>query len=296
MGNLLVSGLQYAILQGFVLPILHFVGTLLGSLAGVSQTLENEPIVTTLSGVVWAITGGLMALAFGWKALSGYVLWSEGSSNDIGGTLVKPLFRAGFYALAGGWLAKNVFQFGIWWGLAFVAAPFKTTFTTLGYWGDSLGGGLSAVGVGTILFATIALAVCAVLITIVLFSMAVRAIEMVYYLVAAPVMALGWISDPQGGGIWSSWWRQLVVLSLSTAWQYMAFALLSAILTQSIFGISAHALHLTGNWSMGILLAVACSWVALRGPHLLTQWSYHSGGGSAAGQVAGQLVRNKLSK
>ena len=75
------------------------------------------------------------------------------------------------------------------------------------------------VAVGTVLFLVLFILAVVVGLLIVTIQTAIRAAELSFLIVAAPLMALGQLYPD--GGVWNSWWRQLVTLSVAQAWQFV---------------------------------------------------------------------------
>ncbi len=77
----------------------------------------------------------------------------------------------------------------------------------------------TSVSVGLALGLTLAVDLGVVLLIIA--AMAIRAAELVIYVIAAPLVALGQMNAD--GGTWTAWWTNLVILSLSQAITILAF-------------------------------------------------------------------------
>jgi hypothetical protein len=140
--------------------------------------------------------------------------------------------------------------------------------------------------------------------------MSIRATQLVIYVIAAPIAALGQLNA--GGGTWSTWWTKLVVLSLSQAVQILCFmglvgttqVLTSPVDTQWIatmihqmpiaapIAMTAAVAMSVVNTIFALLLMIGWLVTAVRGPHLLEQWSYHSGVGSSVIYAAGSAARS----
>jgi hypothetical protein len=143
--------------------------------------------------------------------------------------------------------------------------------------------------------------------------MAIRAAELVIYVIGAPLVALGQMNAD--GGTWTAWWTNLVILSLSQAVTILAFKgfvgttqVLTAAHTP---GWLAHVAQATlpiggfGPVAIGlmetavrmifvVLLMVGWMVVAIRGPHLLRQWSYRTGVSGFGVWVGGNVGKSTL--
>ena len=88
------------------------------------------------------------------------------------------------------------------------------------------------------------------------------------------------------------WWRELLVIASAQGVQLTLLYLAASLLVAPAPGLAAMGL---APW-----LFVGACWVAWRTPHILRQYAYHTGAGSAAGGVGNMAanagVRMVLSK
>ncbi len=292
MGGMLVSGLSYFIQHAILDPLL---GLLAAALSGISQeslVAAHLPWVSQVTAVSATVAASLFALVLAWRALQEYVLWNEGSSSDATGWWSKGVLRVAIYGSIGTWLAYSTFQFGIWLAAAYMAAPLLGNVQVT----QSLSADIASspnVAVGMVLLLSIGLVGVIITLVIVTLQMAVRAAELVFYVVAAPLVALGQFN--RDGGIWNNWWRSLVVLSLSQAVQWLGLKGMLATTQLAMDGSSASA----GGAAMTsisifliIILMLSWAWATIRGPHLLREWSYRSGIGGSVGYIGGMYMQN----
>ncbi len=289
MGGLVMSGLS-AMIQGILSGALGLLAQVLSSISHYSLTAAQQPWVQGAIDVSVAVTGGLLLLNLTYRALTEYVLWNEGSSSDVTGTLGKGLMRVAFYGLAGTTLAYGVFNFGIELAAAYMSAPMASSVHVTHALTTDIASA-PGVAIGTVLFLLFGVVGAVVAIIIVTLQMAVRGAELVYYVVAAPIVALGQFN--RDGGVWSGWWRGLVVLSLSQAVQWLGLKGMLASVQPLMDGIATSAgaaAAATPEMFLVILLMLGWAWATVRGPHLLQQWSYRSGLASAGGYVGGVVL------
>ncbi|MDA8336035.1 MAG: DUF6102 family protein [Peptococcaceae bacterium] len=274
MGTLIADGiitfLQY-ITQGILLNL----SQIMTGISGYATAVASQSWVTNTTQVIAGIASGLFALRIGWEALSRYILWNEGTGDQDGGAVWKGILRVGIFGAAATWLCLNVFQVGTWLGGAILAAPIQSTIqpagALLGAITDSAVTQLILVG----LIGGLLLVGGLVLITI---QMAIRAAELVFYIVSGPIFALGQFNAD--GGVWNNWWRGLVVLAMSQAVQMLG-----------IRGIVAVMAMPYPDAALPLVLALGFTIATIRGPHLLKEWSYHSGIGGGGMFFGMNLMR-----
>ena len=284
MGGMLVSGLSYLVQHVLIQPALQFLTWAFGSIANGALAEARLPWVGQATTVSATVAATLFALMVAWRALQEYVLWNEGSSSDATGWWSKGVLRVAIYGALGTWLAYETFQFGIWLGLAYMAAPLYGVTQHI----STMSGDIQSTiaNVGMVLFLLVALVAVIISLIVVTFQMSVRGAELVYYIVAAPLMALGQFH--RDGGVWNNWWRGLVVLSMSQTVQWLGLKgmLLSIqMMTTDVAGTQAFA---------AILLMLGWAWAVLRGPHIVREWSYRTGFAQGGQAMVSQAISYQL--
>lgn len=293
-GGLMLSGIN-GIISDIITGLLYLLAHLLSAIAQGAVLEARLPWVSQAVAVSVAVYGALLTLRVAWAGLTEYVLFSE--SSAVQEPLIKRVFRSGAYAALGTWLAMATFKWGIGLAGAFLAAPLAGAVSIdHSVWADI--STLAIPNVGAVLLLTMALLVGLVMIVIVAVQMAIRGAELVFFVVAAPLVALGHLS--QGGGAWGSWWRSLVVLSLSQAVQWLGIK--GMIASAQVMMINPGAGHgavldlvgtaaaQTYGLDLAVLFMIGWGVAMLRGPHLVKEWSYRSGLGSGASTLAGHAA------
>lgn len=284
MGGMIVSGLSYFVQHAILDPMLSLLAQALAGISTESLKAAQLPWVGQVTAISTTVAAGLFAVAVGWRALTDYVLWNEGSSSDVTGWWSKGTLRVLVYGVLGVWLTYTAFQFGIWLAGAFLAAPLVGNVHVTHNLATDVAS-FPNVAVGTILFLLIGLLATAITLVVVTIQMAVRAAELVFYVVASPIVALGQFN--RDGGIWNSWWRSLVILSLSQAIQWLGLKGMLAT-TQIMMGGTASMATAPQIFEV-IVFMLGWAWATVRGPHLLKEWSYRSGI-AQSGQAAVQML------
>lgn len=282
----LIAGWIAAIILGLVNAVLGALSSVMTTLGHASLGLAQQPWVGQATDVTAAVAGSLLGLVVAWKAVSEYIIWNEGSDAPAGAVFFKGVLRVGLYGGGGAALAYAVFRFGYGLASALMVAPVAATAHRLTILSNTIGVGNVNAPLNPV-FETLLLALgllaCVVAIVIVVLQMFVRGAELAVFIVASPIVALGWLSP--GGGVWQNWWRQLVVLSLSTAVQWLC-------LHGLIATVATTMLTTTAGPILGICEIGAWAWVALKGPHLLQTFAYRTGFASGISTYVGGYVRS----
>lgn len=313
MNSIILGGFEY-VANSVVGWMIWLVGVVADGISHLAIIQANLPWVQNVKADTEAVAWTVLALYIAFKAFHAYIMWNEGTADPDGSVLAKSILRTVIYVALSGTVATMVFQFGI--GLS----GFITGATMLhaaqafhGVYGNIIAFPGSLVGL--VLGFCVALGIGIVLLIIVSIQMAIRAAELVIYVVAAPLVALGQMNPD--GGTWASWWMNLVILSLSQAVQMLCFVglvestqllttpadtkwmlhivqhmpILAPVAFPAATAMSAVNLVFTLSMMIGWLV------VAVRGPHLLKQWAYRSGVGGGMiymGRTVGSNAMNNI--
>jgi len=237
-----------------------------GDEMAVALKILNTPYITNGIKLAQIIAGTLLALKVAAEALKTYILYNSGDSSAQPLELVKRTAFAAAMVSTSPWLVTKVYTFGADLAKEVAALPaVKLENPVLNIVSD-----ISQMSTALLL---ILLAVIVIWILI-LIQTAIRAVEIAFIAVSGPIMAVG-LTRPDEG-VWSVWWRELVVLSLSQAVQtFMIRGFLSTIAN----------MYFTSE-ILSKLMLIGWLWVAFKTPSVLRQFAYHSGVGGAVGQAA----------
>ncbi len=245
------------------------------NLMKVARDVLDNPLVRNAIGISQAAAGSLLAVAVTVECLRSYILYQHGEPGaDTGRLLTRAALGAA--AIAGmPWLAEFVYQLGN--SLAGAIGVISSYEIEQGFEGVSLGSALD-MPVTLVIMVLIVL----VLWFLILVQAAIRGVELGALAVVGPVMAIGLLKNDEG--VFATWWRELVVLSMTQALQVLL-----------IKGFLAQGVNMASDF--GPYFAIAWLWVTFKAPSFLRQFAHHTGIGSATGgAIKMVLVRKMLTK
>lgn len=317
MNSLVMNGLDYVV-NSIVQWLVWLFSVVADGIAHLAVTETHLPWVVNVRASVEAVGWLLLGIAIAYKVWHQYVMFNEGTADPEGSVLGKDILRTIIYMALSGTVATLVFRFGIDLAAVIAATPMLKAAQSF----HGLAGNVAAVPgtvVGLPLALTVVLLIGVIMLIVVSVQMSIRATQLVIYVIAAPIAALGQLNA--GGGTWSTWWTKLVVLSLSQAVQILCFMGLvgtTQVLTSKVdtkwiaimmrhmpiaapVAMTASVAMMVVNTIFALLLMIGWLVTAIRGPHLLEQWSYHSGVGggvmyvgSAAGRKVGEGAGSRI--
>ena len=276
MGQLLVSGISYFVQDALLTPMQQFLFSLLSNIAAQGLTIAQLPFVVEVTQSMAAVAATLLITRVAWEGLSRYVLWNEGTGDGTGGELVKGVLRTAFFMGLGSFLAIWVFRFGLDLAGVVGAAPLASATRLTSSWVQDVVRAPN-VAVGTVLFLLLFILAVVGGLLVVTIQTAIRAAELTFLVVAGPLMALGQLYPD--GGVWNSWWRQLVTLSVAQAWQFFGLKAMVSVSQVVLDGSPAASLsnNLIDQVFVAVLMSLAFIIVTVRGPHLIKEWAAHTG-------------------
>ena len=303
MGQLLVSGISYFVQDALLTPLQQFLFSLLSNIAAQGLTIAQLPFVGEVTQSMAAVAATLLITRVAWEGLSRYVLWNEGTGDGTGGELLKGVLRTAFFMGLGSFLAIWVFRFGLDLAGVVGAAPLASATRLTSSWVQDVVQAPN-VAVGTVLFLLLFILAVVGGLLVVTIQTAIRAAELTFLVVAGPLMALGQLYPD--GGVWNSWWRQLVTLSVAQAWQFFGLKAMVSVSQVVLDGSPAASLsnNLIDQVFVAVLMSLAFIIVTVRGPHLIKEWAAHTGIGGgivfatqrSASYASQQVARQWLSR
>lgn len=264
MGNLVMLAVNY-LLQHFLIGFTTLMTTWMVQLQQMGITEARAPFVQATAGTMEGLAASLLALYLAYTGLHQYILWSEGAP-DMGAGVWKPAMLGSLGIAASSAFTIGIFRFGM--DLAGTVAGitvYQHGLTIL----DALIHGLTLLSPTTDLILIAVYLITIVILLLVVLLSAVRAAELAFYTAASPLFALGLVKRDMG--IFKGFLQKLIILSVSQA--VVIFAVTAGNAAIAAMGDTAASVATAPLIYLGFL------WVALRGPHMLSDMLYKSGGG-----------------
>lgn len=245
----------------------------LTAINGMAAQVLDLPVVT--SGILYsqALAGSILAAKIAYEAWLHYILRSEGDSDANPGGLLFRSVQAATIIAAVPWLVKWIYQFGSTIAGDVVRLP--------GIDYGSVGGATenlmdAVIGGGKYeLFGAIGILFALIILIIIFIQVFIRAAELAVIAVVGSFMALG-LTNPNSD-MFSTWWRELVSISMAQAIQLYLVKVSFFTLTYMNFG---------GIPLFNLFLFCGFLWVTYKSPSILKQFVHSTGVGRAAGGVA----------
>lgn len=272
-----ISGIVNDAIDAFFLSffeqLIQMVGDVLAGIMGMAENVLNYPIV--INGILYAqgLALILVAAKVAAEAFQTWILYSNGDANaDPQGLLVNTVKSVAIICVLP-WLVRQIYLLGTTVALEISKLPGVGSADVNFYNMFTLVPGLTLIiaigGIGAVL-----------LIIGIFIQTFIRAAHLGMLALVGPVLAVQVIS---GGGMFTLWLKELLVISFSQAIQL--FMLLAA-----MYALPEVAI---GNPFVGVLMFLGWLWATMKAPSVLKQMAYSSGIGGAAGsaaQTAGTMV------
>jgi hypothetical protein len=272
--DLLLGGIS-AFFSRILVDIVSFASGVIAREHLVAVEILNSDFIINTTNSIQIIAGLLLSIKIAVDVTRQYILFASGDSDS---NPVKVLRRAGYAAamIAGGpWLAREVFTWGAQLSIMVARTPVAGQINPF----EMIVNGLVAASI--VNFAVIIIVLAAlVFYFLILVQTVIRAVELAFVTVAAPIMAVGLTYQEEG--VWAVWWRELVVLSLSQAVQMLFLT--------GFFSAMTNIAHLEILGLSTILMPIGWLFVAYKSPAMLKSIAYHTGVGQSAFGVARSYV------
>lgn len=230
----------------------------------------------------------LLTLKVAFEVSHTYILRQSGDpDSDPGGVLIR---MAQSIAIISGvpWLVRNIYIFGSTVANDISKLPgidYQTTDNPLKAIWDLL----HATDSSAMALYAIGIIIGVVMIIVVIIQSFIRAGELAVLAVAG-----AWMSVSLGGtnnGLFSTWWKELVAVSLTQALQIFLIKLAFSALEVNALGFSA-----TNNPFVSLLLFIAILWVCIKAPSVLRSYIHSTGTGKVAGQAGSMVIMRMAMK
>ncbi len=253
--------------------LIQALGNYISEIMSIAENVPNYPIV--VNGILYAqgLAFALLIAKVAAEAFQTWILYSNGDANaDPQGLLINTAKSAAIIGCMP-WLTRQIYIFGTsvaqdiaqLGGAGSADVSFYNLFTAVP---------------GLTLIATIGGIGAAILIIGIFIQTFVRAAHLGMLALVGPILAVQVVG---GGGMFSLWLKELLVVSVSQAIQI--FMLLA--------GMYALPNIAFGNPFYGALMLLGWLWATVKAPSVLKQMAYSSGIGGAVGgaaQTAGTMV------
>lgn len=266
LSDLMWQGIQYAISHFFNECFSALSGGMVSTMS-VAQELLDSVFVTNTIHTTQIIAGMLLTIMICVESLQTYILHSHGEPSDPGGLLIRVAMAAATITSVP-WIITTVYKWGTEVAMAIADVqslqaadiePFTAILSTTG------------ASIAMLLAGIIAFFIwCLILV-----QTGIRAVELAFLAVAGPIMSIGLIS--QSKGLFGTWWKEVIVISLSQATQ--VFLIKGAVVSLTLY---------TFDGIIQWLFFIGWLWVAYKSPSVLRQFAYSTGMGGAAGGVVQQ--------
>lgn len=266
----------YAFFNGMLNDLISLVTGGIIAINSMALELMQMDYVRNTVLLVQVVAGTIMVVRIAYHSLTTYILYQNGEDSADPKKLLFEAFTGAALVSSTPWLAIWVFSLGsnLAKDLANVIS-FQSQDVPL----------ISLVLGSTFAFVLIAL-IAVVLLLLIFVQAAVRAVEVCLLAVMGPILAVGGLNNE----LFSAWWKNLLVVSLTQAVQIF--------LLKGVFVSIGLTNHEVGPY---LFLVLGFLWVTWKTPNVLKEYAYSTGTGQAIGGAAQQagtyvLMRRMLTR
>lgn len=240
-------------------PMLNGMFDVVFDVAGQIQGVGWDKIVNDISNTIYSVAIYLMIIKFLVKMFNTYVLWSDGEDVDPI-QMVTNFIKAVVIAFSFPYIYRYFINIARKVIDAMTASITDSTGEVFNKFFDSL---IQSMGFGPLVLGL----VFVVGIIVMYFSFMKRGIELEMMILGVPLACTGLLDNDKG--VFKSYMNQMVKLIITTMFQIVLMRLGLAL------GLNAGAFDGTG-WNM--LYGIACIFLSLKVPQILSEWMIPSGG------------------
>lgn len=262
------EGIQKAIANIFNESFNALSGGMVNSMSKALVILDSPFVAQTIL-TAQIIAGTLLGIKIAVDAIQTYIMHSHGEATDPGGLLIRAATSAAAISSVP-WITKTVYSWGTEVAMAVanvqsVEAQNLSPFALLQNPAENPAVLMLIAGIiGLFIWALI------------LVQTGIRAVELSFLAVAGPIMSVGLTSPDKG--LFSVWWKELIVICLSQASQ--VFLIKGAMISLTMFSFEG---------LIQFLFFIGWLWVAYKSPSVLRQFAYSTGMGGAVGGATQQV-------
>lgn len=253
---------------------------LIAEVAGISIYVLELDFVKEAIIYTQAIALAWVIVLIGFQAIYVYILRMNGDINNPT-DLIKGGISSVVIISTVPWIVQYVFKFGTSLAIDMSKLPgseWKTSQNELKNVMDTIVKSQTVIP----LFVLLSIFVAIIAVIVVIIQTSIRAAELAYAAVAGPLLATGLVSN--GSGMYSSWWKDIVALSLAQGSQLFMLKLSFEALKTMVYEDFP---------IMSLFLFLGIIWVAIKVPQTIKNWVYSTGTGrmaTGAAQQAGQMA------
>lgn len=254
--------------SSFFKDLISFFGTTLADIMGTTTDVLKLPLIVNATHYAQLLAMTILIAKVMNEAFQTYILYQNGDHQaDPGGLLVRTAQAVAVIATLP-WIVQQVFDFGS--KVSHDIAGLSVGSTGIGDFAFMVAA-ITATG-GTVI--AIFCIVVAILLLVVAIQATIRGAELALMSVLGPIMALNLTANNRS--MWSSWFKQLVIICTAQAFQILMLDGTFSLLTnQSVSGA-------------GLLLVIGWLWVTIKTPKFIQQFAYSTGFTGAIGGTAKQ--------
>lgn len=260
--------------------LITFFATTLANIMGTSLNVLDMPLVQNGIKYAQALAFTILVIKVMNEAFQTYILYQNGDpDSDPSGLLIRTGQAVAIIATLP-WIVTQLFIFGT--KIALDVARLGTGQVGIDDWSHIIGMIIASRGVVVALF----FIVIVIMLLIVGIQATIRGAELALMAVVGPVMALNITANNRN--IWSSWFKQVVIICTTQALQIF---MLQGVLALLVGAISSNGLLLIFGWL----------WVTIKTPKYLQQFAHSTGFSGAIGGTVKQagsmaLMRRMLAR
>lgn len=266
--DLIGKGINW-FLKDLISESIELFATVLANIMGTSIKVLEMPLVKNGIFYAQALAFTILVVKVMNEAFQTYILYQNGDPDaDPSGLLIRTAQAVAVIA-SSHWIIVQIFTFGS--KVALDVARLGTGQTGAADWGTIIGTIIVTNGIAILIVGAILL-IC---LLIVAFQATIRGAELALMAVVGPILALNITSNNRN--VWSSYFKQLLILCVSQALQIFMLEGAFALVLSDIFAEPS-----------GILLVLGWIWVAIKTPKFLQQFAHSTGFTGAVGGGAKQ--------
>lgn len=268
----LFSNISWMVFQNFILRLVDMILTTfsnaLANVMGTANSVLVDPALITVIAYVQGLAITFVSIVVGLEALHNWILFQSGDSQANPKDVFLRMVKSVAIITCGPWIVHQVY----YWGTE--VAVEVASLTNVQYAAVNNVSAAIATMASPFLVA-IGMLIGIVIMALIFIQAFVRSAELAVLAVTGPIMALGILRSTSG--LFQTWWKELIVLSMTQALQILLLKMAFASFTN--FNSMADPFF-------SVFKFIGFLWVCYKTPAVLKQFAYSSGVGHALGGTA----------